>query len=250
MYIGNIKVTLREILVSIIIALLMTGVGIFISNIIYDKTVEDSEEFFKALKIYNDEELFNYAINTNVGNILSQGVFMANVAVSDDMIDGEYFSIIRAEEHYEMKTREVTYTDGNGNVRTKTETYWEWVEHKRDVFYTETFNYLGREFNYKDMKFNFHSYNKTVQKDLLSNVRYVFYTIPREFEASVFLKANNNTITDNKIFYNKTIKDIINSKEKSADNAVKVFWVIWMVVILVAIGLFVALENKFINNEK
>lgn len=243
------EVTKREVLVSIIIVLLMVSLGFFMSTSIHNKVSINSEKYFKALKVDNNPELFGYAIDTEVGGMLSYGTLEASNPVSDPLIDGEYFSMVKIEQHYVQKIRTVTYTDSDGNTRTKTETYWEWDEVKRERFNTDTFNYLGREFDYKLANLDMfdYSYNDTIKDGFFSRVRWKFYTIPKEFNASIYSKAESKTIIDNEIYINQTIESLIAKKEKRADHAVTGFWIGWSIVILIAVVGFVAMDNRFIN---
>src|SRR6185312_805157 len=245
----DIEITKREILISIVIVLLMLSVGFFISVNIHNNVSVGNEKYFKALKIDNNPDMFNHAINTEVGDIVSYGTFKANSAVSDSLIKGKYFSIIKIDEHYVMKTRIVTYTDANGNMQTRTETYWEWEEVKRSQYNTDSFSYLGKEFEYEKVKFKNHKYNKTVSKGLLSNVRWEFRTIPVEFNASLYSMAEGKTITKNELYSGQSIEELIHQKEKGADNAVVLFWIALMFVIVLVVGIFVAMDNKYINKN-
>lgn len=245
----DIEITKREILVSIVIALLMTGIGFLISTTIHNKVSESNEKYFKALKIDNVENLFKHAIDTEIGDMISYGTLKANEPVSDPLIDGQYFSIRKIEEHYVKKTRTVTYTDSDGNTRTKTETYWEWDVVKRERYDTYTFNYLGRDFELGIVNVDNHNYNSTVKKGFGSNVRWKFYTIPVEFNASIYSKAESKTIKQNEIYPEQTIESLIVMKEKGADNAIIAFWIAWVILTLGLIGVFVAMDNRYINNQ-
>lgn len=242
------EITKREVLVSIVIFLLMLSLGFFISNGIHNYTMVENEKYFKAVKINNNPELFNYAIDTEVGHMLSSGTVKASKLVSDPMIKGEYLSIKKIKEHYTMHTRTVSYTCGKSTCH-RTETYWTWDEVDREVFNTETFNYLGIDFDYGKIKFNNYSYNDTIQEDIFSNDRYVFYTIPKEFNVTMYSKAVDKDIANNAVYYNQTIKDVMSEKENEADVSVIVFWIVWVVLILGAVIGFVALDNRFINNK-
>lgn len=245
----DIEITKREIMASIVIILLMIGIGFFISTSIHNKVSVDNEKYFKAMKIDNLPELFDYAINTEIGDMLSYGKFKANEPVSDPMIKGEYFSIRKIEEHYVMKTRVVTYTDSNGNTQTRTETYWEWDEWERDYFHTKTFNYLGRDFKKDRVKIDNYVYKDTVKKNSLSNVRWVLYVIPKEFSASLYSNAKDGTIQQNELYAGQEINRVIEKKEKGADNAVTMFWIIWTVLIVIVIVIFAILDNRYLNNK-
>lgn len=243
----DIEITLREMLVSIVIILIMIGLGFMLAEKIHDAASSESEKYFKSLKVNNDPELFNYSLRTEVGYMTSQGTFKANEPVSDKLIKGKYFSIIKDEEHYVMKTRTVTYTDSKGETRTKTETYWEWDWVDRKKSNTKSFSYLGKDFKYNKIKFKNHSHKKTVKTS--SHVRFQIYVIPKEFNGTLFSKAEGKTINDNVLYEGKSIKDVMKQKENAAENYVTGFWIAWIFLIILVTVVFVALENRYINNN-
>lgn len=245
----NFEATKREVLVSIVIVLVLLSLGFLIGNAIHNNASEENEKYFKALKVNNDPAMFNHAINTEIGNMVSYGVFTANDPVSNEMIKGNYFAIRKVEEHYVMKTRVVTYTDSEGNTKTKTETYWEWDEVKREHFATESFTYLDKEFSYGFIPINHYSHKETVKDGFLSDVRFKFYTIPKEFNGTLYSKAVDKKITDNRLYLHDTIESLIEKKEKSADTQVVVFWIIWSMLIIAAVVGFIALDNRYLNNK-
>lgn len=244
---SNIEITKREILVGIVIGLIMITLGFFLATSIHNSVSESNEKYFKALKVDNNPDMFNYAINTEIGDMVSYGKFKASEPVSDDMIDGKYFSIRKIEQHYVMKTRTVTYTDSNGKTKTRTETYWEWDEVNREYFNTKTFEYLGETFDHDFISIDHYEYKDTIK--VSSHVRYKIYTIPSEFNAALYSKAVDKTIKDNQIYPHDTIETLVDKKEKSADTSVIIFWIAWVLMTIGAIIGFVALDNKYLNDK-
>lgn len=242
----DIEFTFREILVSVVIALLMLGLGFFIAESIRDKVSSDNEKYFKALKINNQAELFDYAIRTEVGDVLSFGQFKANQPISDRLIKGKYFAINKTEEHYTMHTRTVSYKCGKHTCH-RTETYWTWDEVGNEKFTTKTFSFLGRNFNYNLIDFHNYDYIDTVKTS--SYVRFKFDGIPLEFKGTLFSNTKNNTIKENVLFPSESIKEVINDKENSAGEWVIGFWVAWSIFIIAGVIGFMALENRYLNNN-
>ncbi len=208
----------------------------------------NNEKYFKSLKVDNDPKLFSHAIDTEVGDVVSYGTVVANEPVSDPLIEGEYSSIEKVEQHYVQKTRTVTYTDSNGNVKTRTETYWEWVTKGRERFDTDTLTYLEREFSLDQFNVNHHNYLETVKTS--SRVRYSFYTMPKEYEALIYSLAKSKTIENNEIHLGQSIEDFMDRKESEADTSVILFWVLWVILTSGVIIGFVTLDNKFINGNR
>ena len=110
----NFTITKREILVSIVIAALMIMFGFLISTQWSESQQESDIKYNKAIQIDNDTDLFQYGINTNVGNAFVYGELKAVDSVTYPEIGGEYMYVRKVEEHYNMHTRTVTTTDSKG----------------------------------------------------------------------------------------------------------------------------------------
>lgn len=110
----NFTITKREILVSIVIAALMIMFGFLISTKWSESQQESDIKYNKAIQIDNDTDLFQYGINTNVGNAFVYGELKAVDSVTYPEIGGEYMYVRKVEEHYNMHTRTVTTTDSKG----------------------------------------------------------------------------------------------------------------------------------------
>lgn len=240
----DVEFTFREILVSVLIILAMIALGLFIANGIHDSATEDSEVYFKALKVDNDPDLFDYAIRTEVGDTLSYGTFKANEPVKDKLIDGEYFAIRKTEEHYTMHTRTVSYKCGKSTC-TRTETYWTWDSVGTETEHTKSFNYLGADFNFDKVDFSNYKYKEKVKTE--PNVRYVFDVIPKEFNGTLYAKAKDKTISKTTLFYGEKIKSVMEAKETQADRYTLIFWICWGFLIVVIVVIFAVLDNRYLN---
>lgn len=243
---SNFEVTKRELAVGVVILLIMISIGFYISNVIHNYYSEKNEEYFKALKIDNQENIFQHAINTDVGSILSHGEIQSVKPVKDELIKGEYFSIVKAKEVYTMHTRTESYKCGKRRCH-RTVTYWTWDQVSKEKFTADKFKYLGLEFDSGVIELNNHKKTDTVQLNALE--RYVFYTIPKNFNASIFAKVKHNKLSDTKVYYEENIVTIIQEKEKQADNSTMIFWIVWIVLAIALIIGFVALDNKYLNNK-
>ena len=110
----NFTITKREILVSIVIAALMIMFGFLISTKWSESQQESDIKYNKAIQIDNDTDLFQYGMDTNVGNAFVYGELKAVDSVTYPEIGGEYMYVRKVEEHYNMHTRTVTTTDSKG----------------------------------------------------------------------------------------------------------------------------------------
>lgn len=239
----TIHFTLREIIVATLIILLMIGLGYPLANKVHNHAMERDEVYLKALKI-SAPQMFDYALQTNVGHVLAEGTVKGLKPVTHPYIDGEYYYIEEIEQHYVEKSRQVSYKCGDKTCW-KTETYWEWDDVGRDWWQVDTVEFLGRQFSPKQIRANIESYHSTVTES--HYVRYEYYTIPVEFNGVLFAKTVDNNIQNTEFHYGKTLDVVIAEKEKSAESDVLLFWLLWMILAaIIAIG-FMVLENKYLN---
>lgn len=246
---GDFTITKREILVSIAITFILIGIGFLISSTIQNSIYEKNEKYYKALKIENNEEQFKYAIKTNIGNTLAQGKVQAINGVSINDIEGNYIKIKKVKEKYTKHTRQVAHTTRVGNTTHTyytTEEYWTWDYAGEEEWHTEKFNFLGVDFNYGTIKFNNESYKDTKQVDYYT--RYKYYTIPFEFEGTLFTYINNNTINANEFYLQNTINNIINNKQGEAEAWNIGFWIIWIIFIIVIDFGYMYLDNNYLED--
>lgn len=246
----NFKVTKRETLVAIAITLALIGLGIIISEAIKNNVNESDEKYYKALKINNDEEMFKYAIKTNVGYTLASGTIRAINGISIDELDGIYLSIKKVKEEYRKHYREEKHTriksDGTEEIYYTTEEYWTWDYVEEEKIHVDKFNFLGVDFDYDTIEFYNQSYNTT--KEVKYHIRYKYYTIPIEFEGTLFTYINNNTITQNKFSTNKTINEIVKQNEDDVNFINAIFWITWIIFITLIDFGYVYLENNYLED--
>lgn len=119
------EITRREILASFTIVAVMLLIGFLISGRISEVQMDKNEKYNKAAKI-ESQEIFQYAMDTNIGNAFVHGDLEAVDTVTYPEIGGEYMYAEKIEEHYNMHTRTVTTTDSKGHHHTRTEVYWTW----------------------------------------------------------------------------------------------------------------------------
>lgn len=247
---GDCTITFREILISIAITLILIGLGFFISDLIKDGINEANEKYYKSLKINNDEEMFKYAIKTNIGYILAQGKIKAVDGVSIEDIDGKYFEIKKVKEQYTKHYREVEHTrtklDGTTETYYTTEEYWTWDYAGHEKFHVDKFNFLGVDFNYGTINFYNETHKET--KDGGYHIRYQYYVIPLEFDGTLFTYIDNNTINKNEFSINNTIENIIKAKENSVEGWNIGFWIIWIIFIGFIDFSYVSLDNYYLED--
>lgn len=245
MEIGDITITKREILVCIAATLILLGIGFQIIATIQNSINEKNEKYFKALKINNDAEQFQYAINTNLGQVMAYGKVEAVNGVKIEDLENRYFYIKKEKEKYTIHTRQVAHTRKVGNTTQTyytTETYYTWDHAGQEEWKTEKFIFLNVEFDYGTINFNNTEYLTTIQTDSTT------YIIPFEFEGTLSTYITNNTITNNQFFYNKKIEKIIEEKKAEMNTTKIIFWFLWIFFIILLDFGYVGLDNNYLED--
>ena len=80
--------TVRELMFSIVIILIMLMGGFFISEKIAPHNDEQNQEYYQAMQIDGNAELFQYGMRTDVGNAFVKGNLVAVDPVTDPGIGG------------------------------------------------------------------------------------------------------------------------------------------------------------------
>lgn len=93
------EITKREILASVSIVAIMLFVGILISQKISEYQTDKNEIYNKAVKI-ESSDLFQYGLDTDVGNAFVYGELKAVDTVTYPEISGEYMYVNKVKEHY------------------------------------------------------------------------------------------------------------------------------------------------------
>ena len=101
---GDFEITKREILVSISIIAVMILFGILISSKISEYQMDKNEIYNKAVKI-ESQEMFQYGMDTNVGNAFVYGDLKAVDTVTYPEIGGEYMYVEKVKERPAMKSQ-------------------------------------------------------------------------------------------------------------------------------------------------
>lgn len=128
---GDFEITKREILASISIIAVMILIGILISSKISEYQMDKNEKYNKAVKI-ESQEMFQYGMDTNVGNAFIYGDLKAVDTVTYPEIGGEYMYVEKVKERYTRhQCNSMTTTNGQSP-------------------FLSVFMYLGETEEYKD----------------------------------------------------------------------------------------------------
>ena len=238
------EITKREIIASISIMAIMFILGVIISSKIDDHCQDLNAKYNKAFKISNDENLFDYAMKTNVGNSFVEGEFKSVDKVSISDIPGEYMKIVKVKEKYTMHTRVVT-TTVNGKTRTRSETYWTWDRVGSEAFKSEEISFLGKTFKLSKFDLPDTEHLKTIKES--SHIRYKYYVLDSKFKGTIFTSLKDNTINNTSIIF----KDMNISETMECmitKNPPAIFWTIWIILSISATYGFMRLDNNWLNS--
>lgn len=238
------EITKREIIASISIIAIMLMIGILLSSKISEWQMDSNEKYNKAVKI-EGKELFQYGMDTNVGNAFVYGELECIDSVGYPEIDGKYLYVEKVKERYTMHTRTVT-TTVNGKTRTRTETYWTWDVVGREELRTKKVKFCDIEFNSSQFIIPSGEYINTIKES--SHVRYKYYGYPVKSKGTIFTYLSNGNIDkDGVLFYrDKTIDEAMEDLE--ANVGLIIFWIVWSIVIVAAVCGFYYLDNRWLEN--
>ena len=238
------EITKREVITGFVIIAFMMIVGFFISDNITDWQNEQNAKYQKAIHIEKDKDMFQYGMDTNVGNAFVYGDLKAVDSVTYDEIDGEYMYIEKVEERYTMHTRTVSYTV-NGKVKHRTETYWTWDYAGSEDKQCKEINFCGVTFDSNKINMPSSYLIDTIKES--SHVRYKYYGVSKEYTGTIFTKLSDHTIQDQTAFYeNKNISEVLKYKTTGGWNVA--FWIGWIVLTVILTVGFYYLDNRWLNS--
>lgn len=233
------NLTAHELLFSIVIVLVMLAVGIFISEKIASANDEANQEYYQAMKINADAELFQYGMRTNVGNAFVSGTLEAVGPVSNPDIDGEYAYVEKVKEKYTKHTR----YDDEGNK----ETYWEWDEVGRESIHCESIKFLGVEFPYGTIGFPGTYYIDTVKGGY--HIRYKYYGCDTSYDGTIYAKLTDGTINGAQFINGRNTEDAVDYMVGTGAARLVLFWFVWIVLTGGAVYGFCYLDNRWLEDE-
>ena len=238
-------ITKREIIISIAIIAIMLTLGIVIGNGINRRHDDKMAEYNKALKM-EDQEIFEYGMRTNIGNAFVYGELDTVDTVEYEEVDGQWMYLKKNTERYTRYTRTVTYTDSNGNTKTRQEVYWTWdviaTESKRATLIT----FLNVEFPIEKIKVPSYWHIDTVSAGF--RLRHVYYGTKPTHVGTVYTKLRDNTILDGSEFHKDyNIEETV--KNKSSNWGIVMFWLFWIVLIGGAVYGFCYLDNQWAESR-
>lgn len=239
------EITKREVIASVSIMGLMLVFGMILSDMMSDSIKDSNERYNKAIHI-QDQEIFEYAMETNVGDAFIYGDLIASNPVSYDTIDGEYMFIKQIREEYTMHSREVSYPCGDDGESTcyETEYYWTWDEVDREYRSTDKVVFSGAEFEFDQFSMSSTRYIDTIE--VSSHVRYQYYGIPKQLTGTIFAHLKNNNIGDKVHFYDDLTTEQAYHRCVSGYFIIYIFWAVWMILTVIIVLGFYYLDNAWL----
>lgn len=240
---GDFEITKREVLASVSIIAIMLLIGSLLSAKISNWQMDRNEKYNKAVKIENNTDLFQYGMDTNVGNAFVYGELKAIDTVTYPEIGGEYMYVKKVKEKYTKHTRRVAHRSGKHTYYT-TETYWTWDYAGSEDIEGKEISFCGIKFPIKKIDYPSPDYIETIKESYY--VRYKYYGTATEYKGTVFTALKDKTIEDGSSFYeNSKIPEVIDRLESGIWNVV--FWIFWILLTGFAVFGFYYLDNEWLE---
>ena len=240
------EITKREVLASITIIAVMILFGVLISSKISEHQMDRNEVYNKAVKIDNTD-LFQYGMDTNIGNAFVYGNLEAVDTVTYPEIDGEYMYVEKVKERYTQHTRTVTKTrtvNGKTQTYTEIEIYWTWDRVDSEDKKCKEVTFCGIIFDVNKFSLPSSHLIDTIKES--SHIRYKYYGVSTKFIGTIFTDLKNKTITDKTRFYNNmNIEETV--KHLQAGGGEIIFWIFWILLTGACVYGFYYLDNRWLE---
>lgn len=239
---GNFEITKREIVASISIIAVMFLIGVLISSKISDWQINQNDKYNKAAKIQS-ADLFQYGMETNVGNAFVYGELKAVDTVTYPEIGGKYIYVKKVKEKYTRHTRRVAHKSGKRTYYT-TETYWTWDYVGKESKKAKKINFCGIDFKSNKIVLPDDEYIDTVKES--SRIRYKYYGVGTKYKGTIFTALKDKTISDKSVFYNN--RDISETvKHLESDMPLILFRIGWILLTGLVVFGFYYLDNNWLE---
>lgn len=241
----NFTITKREIIASISIITILFIIGFFISEKISEYYTDQNEIYNKAIKIDNDKDLFQYGMDTNIGNSFVYGELKAIDTVTYPELSKQYIYIEKIKERYTMHTRTYTVRVGK-TTQTRVQTYWTWDEVERESKKAKEISFCNIKFPINKINIPNSEYIDTIKES--SNIRYKYYGVKTQFKGTIFTKLNNQTISENSKFYEDfSIEKTVSYLENDYSVVIIIFWSLWIILIGFCVYGFYYIDNEWLE---
>lgn len=232
------EITKREILASISIVAVLLFLGVLISGKISEYQMDKNEVYNKAVKI-ESTDLFQYGMDTNVGNAFVYGDLKAVDTVTYPEIGGKYMYIEKVKEKYTRHTKRV-----KRGKRWVTRTYWSWDRVGSEDIKCKEISFCGITFKSSKFDIPHTDYIDTIKES--SHIRYKYYGTGTKFTGTIFTELKDKTISDHTNFYNEmNIKETVDCLESGFGKII--FWIVWIITIIGCVFGFCYMDNRWLE---
>ena len=242
--------TKREKIVSIGIGAIIIAIIVVLFNGLSAKEGEYSRILTSATYIDN-QETFNYACNTSIGNSIISATFSTDEPVSDGKVQ-DCLYIKRDYEEY----RQHTYTSTDSKGHTTVHTYWSWDHIKTDEFKSNNINIFDKTFDISNINLELRNLDNMGTDNFAYHKRYIYSGIKNNCQGILLTFIENNNLRDDitlieskSIFYNNmNTKEAIIQQLKSELSLGKTATIIFFVLLGVGVIFFFGYaENDWLN---
>ena len=243
-YGSSVEVTKREVFVAAVFFLIALAIGFVVATAIRNSQDENNRKYHQAVQL-SDSTQFNYMFKTDGGHTLAYGTASAVGSVSDEGV-GPYMSIHRVLEIYTMHHRTVCTGDGKDR-QCHTETYWTWDAHGYKDWCVTHVTFLGRTFRYGSFaKLPDAHYITTVR--FKHDHRYVYYAQDLQYTGTLYGNIVNHNLYDPEFKNHVGLQNAVDAFSSKYGDII--FWVVYLIVMIVAVIVFVCAENSWLNGRK
>lgn len=248
------EITKREIIVSIAIVAVMMIIGFPISDKITDSQNDRNAEYQKAVHI-EDSDLFQYGMETNIGNAFVYGDIEPVDTVTFEEIGGEYLCVEKIEERYERHEKWETVKDDEGNEHEEKKVWYEWETEDREEKHVEEIKFCGIAFPFGKIVLTEEKYIDTIKGDKVWSwesdeyvkVRFRYYGIPTNHTGTIYTRLANKTISDGSRFYKDcTIEQAL--EICTAGTGIASFWIGWVLFTAACVVGFCYMDNRWLES--
>lgn len=225
-YLNKIKSSTR-LTVFLILSLVACSVfGLIISSWIGSGVDKQNEIYNKALRL-DSIDAFNYAVDTQAGNMFAPLELTAIDPIQNEWLTGEYLLIEIKKEVYTPHTRNVTHRNSDGTTYTTTEIYWSWDYAGSQTQTSQRIVMNQREYAFDSFSGFSAEYMGTEQR--WSDTRYKYYAVPYKLGGALYANVTNEGINGKiKVMEGKTVYDAYETSLSSVLGWQIAFWIIWV----------------------
>lgn len=237
-------ITPREIMASVVIVGLMFLIGFAISGGIDNYIMDQNEEYNRAAKIESND-MFQYGMETDLGNAFVYGKLEPVDTVTYKEIDGKYYYIKKIKEEWTRHEEEIEVEDDDGKTHTETRVWYEWDEVSRESKECKRIKFAGKKFKLSKILFVDTSYIDTVR--VSSDVRYKYYGMKAKLiKGTVYTKLKNNTITKCRL-YESNLNNTVEVFKSEGKGSKILFWAFWIIGTGLIVFGFYYLDNRWLE---